>query len=64
MPVLPPSVIRQIDHVALRVRDVAAIQALYCDVPGYLFDPEANVVELKGPSDSRPHNHAGNMAAR
>lgn len=30
----PPFAIRQIDHVVLRVRDVAAMRAFYCDVLG------------------------------
>ena len=34
MKTAPPFVIRQIDHVVLRVRDVAAMQVFYCDVLG------------------------------
>ena len=34
MKTAPPFVIRQIDHVVLRVRDVAAMRAFYCDVLG------------------------------
>lgn len=34
MPIRPPFVIRHIDHVVLRVRDVVAMQAFYCDVLG------------------------------
>lgn len=30
----PPFALQQIDHVVLRVRDVAAIQSFYCDVLG------------------------------
>jgi glyoxylase I family protein len=32
--VQPPFVLRQLDHLVLRVRDVAAMQAFYCDVLG------------------------------
>ena len=31
---MPPFQLQQIDHVVLRVRDVAAMQAFYCDVLG------------------------------
>ena len=31
---LPPFRLQQIDHVVLRVRDTAAMQAFYCDVLG------------------------------
>jgi glyoxylase I family protein len=34
MPVRPPFVLRQIDHVVLRVRELAAMQAFYCEVLG------------------------------
>lgn len=34
MKTTPPFAIRQIDHVVLRVRDVAAMQAFYCGVLG------------------------------
>ena len=30
----PPFVLRQLDHLVLRVRDVALMQAFYCDVLG------------------------------
>ena len=30
----PPFVLQQLDHVVLRVRDVSAMQAFYCDVLG------------------------------
>lgn len=152
MSLRPPFVLRQIDHVVLRVRDVAAMQAFYCEVLGcsverrqdhiglvqlragsslidlvgvdgklgrmggaapgaegrnmdhlclradpfdrdaivaylhsrgvrigefgsrygaegegpsqYLFDPEGNLVELKGPPDPNRPRDADNMAAR
>lgn len=34
MPIRPPFVVRHVEHVVLCVRDVAAIQKFYCDVPG------------------------------
>jgi len=31
---IPPFQLQQIDHVVLRVRDIVAMQAFYCDVLG------------------------------
>ena len=46
MPNRPPFVIRQIDHVVLRVRDVAAMQAFYCDVLGCSVERRQDAIGL------------------
>ncbi|HEY5612602.1 MAG TPA: VOC family protein [Lysobacter sp.] len=46
MPIRPPFVIRHIDHVVLRVRDVAAMQAFYCDVLGCSVDRRQEAIGL------------------
>lgn len=42
----PPFVIRRIDHVVLRVRDVAAMQAFYCDVLGCVVERRQDAIGL------------------
>lgn len=46
MPKRPPFVIRQIDHVVLRVRDVAAMQAFYCGVLGCTVERRQDAIGL------------------
>ena len=46
MPIRPPFVIRHIDHVVLRVRDAAAMQAFYCDVLGCSVDRRQEAIGL------------------
>lgn len=46
MRILPPFVIRHIDHVVLRVGDVAAMQAFYCDVLGCSVDRRQDAIGL------------------
>ena len=42
----PPFQIRQIDHVVLRVRDPAAMQAFYCDVLGCMVEKRQDGIGL------------------
>ena len=42
----PPFQLLQIDHVVLRVRDVAAMQAFYCDVLGCSVDRRQEAIGL------------------
>jgi glyoxylase I family protein len=42
----PPFAIRQIDHVVLRVRDVAAMQAFYCNVLGCSIERYQDAIGL------------------
>lgn len=42
----PPFQLLQIDHVVLRVRDVAAMQAFYCDVLGCTVDRRQDAIGL------------------
>ena len=46
MPIGPPFVIRHIDHVVLRVRDVAAMRAFYCGVLGCSVDRRQDAIGL------------------
>ena len=43
---VPPFVIAQIDHVVLRVRDLAAMQAFYCDVLGCTVERRQEAIGL------------------
>jgi glyoxylase I family protein len=50
MPHKPPFTLRQIDHVVLRVSDLAAMQAFYCEVLGCTFErsqPEIGLFQLR-----------------
>lgn len=42
----PPFQLRQIDHVVLRVRDAAAMQAFYCDVLGCRLERRQDAIGL------------------
>lgn len=42
----PPFSLQQIDHVVLRVRDTAAMQAFYCDVLGCLVERRQDGIGL------------------
>lgn len=42
----PPFAIRQIDHVVLRVRDVAAMQGFYCTVLGCSIEKRQDAIGL------------------
>jgi glyoxylase I family protein len=42
----PPFSLQQIDHVVLRVRDTAAMQAFYCDVLGCLVERRQDSIGL------------------
>ncbi len=42
----PPYQLRRLDHVVLRVRDVAAMQAFYCDVLGCTVEPRQDAIGL------------------
>jgi glyoxylase I family protein len=42
----PPFQLLRIDHVVLRVRDVAARQAVYCDVLGGSVDRRQDAIGL------------------
>ncbi len=42
----PPFQLRQIDHVVLRVRDSAAMQAFYCDVLGCTLERRQDSIGL------------------
>ncbi|PWK92766.1 VOC family protein [Fulvimonas soli] len=47
---MPPFRLRQLDHVVLRVRDLAAMQAFYCDVLGCRVErrqDELGLVQLR-----------------
>ncbi len=46
MPHPPPFALQQIDHVVLRVRDVAAMQAFYCDVLGCVVERRQDAIGL------------------
>jgi glyoxylase I family protein len=50
MAIHPPFTLQQIDHVVLRVRDVAAMQAFYCDALGCTVErrqDEIGLVQLR-----------------
>jgi glyoxylase I family protein len=44
--VQPPFVLRQLDHLVLRVRDVALMQAFYCDVLGCSVERRQDAIGL------------------
>lgn len=46
MPQRPPFTLLQIDHVVLRVRDIAAMQAFYCDVLGCSVERRLDAIGL------------------
>ena len=42
----PPFALRQLDHLVLRVRDVAAMEAFYCDVLGCSVERRQDAIGL------------------
>jgi len=44
--VQPPFLLRQLDHLVLRVRDVALMQAFYCDVLGCSVERRQDAIGL------------------
>ena len=42
----PPFVLRQLDHLVLRVRDIALMQAFYCDVLGCSVERRQDAIGL------------------